>query len=309
MPREWRLTDVREAVRTEVGKAVIGCDRAVELMLMAAVCRGHVLVEGPPGTAKTLLSASIARVLGVNFRRVQFTPDLTPTDILGRVTTRMGEQTFERGAIFTNVLLADEINRTPPRTQAALLEAMQERRVTAGARTYWLDMPFFVIATQNPFEHEGVYALPESQLDRFLFKIDLQYPSEDDELAMLSLPHQGVSPDVVGEVQPVLGEKRFLVLQQEIDETIVPEAVARYLVEVVRRTRTLPGVELGASPRAAIHLVSASKAAARLAGRQTATVEDVREMAHVVLPHRLMLDGADAASVVAEAINSVDRLG
>jgi MoxR-like ATPase len=302
-PVDESLGEVRDRALAELSKAVVGCERAIELMLIAAVCRGHVLLEGPPGTAKTLLSAAIGRILGVHFNRVQFTPDTTPTDILGHVTTRLGEPHFERGAVFTNVLLADEINRTPPRTQAALLEAMQERRVTLAGRAYWLDMPFFVVATQNPYEHEGVYPLPESQLDRFLFKVNLEYPTEAQEIAMLELPHQGVSPDLIGEIQPLLGENRFLGVQQRIDETAVPADVARYLARIVRHTREVRGVELGASPRATIHLLSASKAAARLAGRDAVTHEDVRSMVPHVLSHRLLLlDGVSVGDALEAAV-------
>ena len=299
-----RLPELRHAVQQEIGKAVLGEESAVDLLLVAALCGGHVLLESGPGTAKTLLSTAVARMLGVNFRRVQFTPDTTPTDILGRMMKVQGEWTFERGAIFTNVLLADEINRTPPRTQAALLEAMQERRVTAGGRTYYLDPPFFVIATQNPFEHEGVYALPESQLDRFLFKIDLHYPDAENELKMLSIPHQGLAPDVVGEVQPLLGEMRYVHVQQMIDSTEVPEAVGRYIVAIVRRTREFPGIVMGASPRATIHLQGAAKAKARLDGRSVVTIDDVRALAPVVLTHRLVVEGVTPQAVVADALAS-----
>lgn len=297
-----QISELREAVQAEVSKVVLGQEPAVELLLIAALCGGHVLLEAGPGTAKTLLSTAMARVLGVHFKRVQFTPDTTPTEILGQMTKLHGELVFERGAIFTNVLLADEINRTPPRTQASLLEAMQERRVTAGGRTHYLDLPFLVIATQNPLEHEGVFELPESQLDRFLFKVHMAYPDAERELAILSIPHQGLSPDVVGEVQPVLGPSRFLRMQTLIGSTTVPDDVARLLVSVVRRTRELPGVELGASPRAAIHLQAASRASARLDGRDTVSKDDVRTMAPLVLSHRLVVDGTTPERVVAEAL-------
>ena len=303
------LPELRESVRAEISKAVLGEERAIDLLLIAALCGGHVLLESGPGTAKTLLSTAMARVLGVHFKRVQFTPDTTPAEILGRMTKVQGEWTFERGAVFTNVMLADEINRTPPRTQASLLEAMQERRVTAGGRTYHLDVPFFVIATQNPFEHEGVYALPESQLDRFLFRIDLTYPDAEHELEMLSIPHQGLSPDIVGEVQPLLGEMRFLRVQKLIGATIMPDEVARYLVRIVRRTRELPGVIMGASPRAAIHLQGAAKATARLDGRSAVTVEDVRAVAPLVLSHRLLVEGTTPEAVVRDALAFADVQG
>ena len=298
------ISKLREAVQAEVSKVVIGQEPAVELLLIAALCGGHVLLEAGPGTAKTMLSTAMARVLGVHFKRVQFTPDTTPTEILGQVTKLHGETVFEKGAVFTNVLLADEINRTPPRTQASLLEAMQERRVSAGGRTHYLDLPFLVIATQNPLEHEGVYELPESQLDRFLFKVPMVYPDAEHELAILSIPHQGLSPDVVGEVQPVLGQSRFLRMQTLIGETRVPEEVARYLVAGVRRTRELPGVVLGASPRAAIHLQAAARALVRLDGRDTVSKDDIRTMAPLVLSHRLVLEGTAPERVVAEAFAS-----
>lgn len=298
------ISEVREAVQAEISKVVLGQEPTVELLLIAALCGGHVLLEAGPGTAKTLLSTAMARVLGVHFKRVQFTPDTTPTEILGRMTRVHGETVFEKGAVFTNVLLADEINRTPPRTQASLLEAMQERRVSAGGRTHHLDLPFFVIATQNPLEHEGVYELPESQLDRFLFKVPMAYPDAENELAMLSIPHLGLSPDVVGEVQPMLGAMRFVRMQALIGETQVPDEVARYLIAGVRRTRELPGVLLGASPRAAIHLQAAARAYARLDGRDTVSKDDVRAMAPLALSHRLVLEGAVPERIVAEAFAS-----
>lgn len=297
-----QISGLCEAVQAEISKVVLGQEPAVELLLIAALCGGHVLLEAGPGTAKTLLSTAMARVLGVHFKRIQFTPDTAPTEILGQMAKVNGELVFERGAVFTNVLLADEINRTPPRTQASLLEAMQERRVTAGGRTHYLDLPFLVIATQNPLEHEGVYQLPESQLDRFLFKVRMAYPDAERELEMLSIPHQGLSPDVVGEVQPVLSAMRFVRMQTLIGETKVPDETARFLVSVVRRTRELPGVVLGASPRAAIHLQAASRAFARLAGRDTVSKDDVHAMAPLVLSHRLVVEGSTPERVVMEAV-------
>jgi MoxR-like ATPase len=218
----------------------------------------------------------------------------------------MGEAVFLPGAIFTNVLLADEINRTPPRTQAALLEAMQERRVSIDGRTHRLPNPFLVVATQNPFEHEGIFVLPESQLDRFLFKLNLDYASEEDEVAMLRLPHTGVTPDMLGEINPLLGPVRLDRARQELDATDVSDPVARYLVALVRKTRELPGVELGASSRGAIHLAGAAKANARLDGRSSVTVADVQAMAPHVLRHRLILaDGTSADEVLAAALKAV----
>jgi MoxR-like ATPase len=296
------LLDLRDHARRELEGVIVGYDEPLDLLLIAAVAGGHVLIEGPPGVAKTLMASAVARLLGIGFKRVQFTPDTTPGEIIGVDVTRMGETTFRRGAVFTNVLLADEINRTPPRTQAALLEAMQDRRVTVGARTHWLPTPFMVIATQNPFEQAGIFPLPESQLDRFLFKIDLGYGTAAQERAILRLPHRGLAPDVLGEIQPLIDISRLQVAQETLDSTPAPEDVVTFVVEVVRRTRDIEGVVLGASPRAAIHLMSAAKAFARLSNRSVVTREDVVEMAGLVLPHRLLVKGVSQREAVSAAL-------
>jgi MoxR-like ATPase len=303
------LIELRDEVRAEVSKVVIGHTEAVDLLLIAAIAGGHVLLEGPPGVAKTLLAGSLARALGVHFTRMQFTPDTSPSDLTGASATKMGEKVFVPGAVFTNVLLADEINRTPPRTQAALLEAMQEHHVTVDGRIHWLPAPFIVVATQNPFEYEGVFPLPESQLDRFLFKVVVDYPTAADELLMLELPHRGVTPDMLEDIRPLLDAGRLGRLQREIDETRVPSGVARLVVDVVRRTRSLPGVELGASPRATIHLLTAAKASAHLAGRDAVAAEDVGGMAIPVLAHRIIASDVAGNEVVRAALRAaVDEL-
>jgi MoxR-like ATPase len=294
------LPELIKRARREVGNAIVGHEDIVELLLLAALARGHAILEGPPGTAKTLLAQAMARVFGAKFQRVQFTPDTSPSDLIGTVTVRNGEVFLEKGALFTNVLLADEINRTPPRVQAALLEAMQERHVSVKGRTFFIDPPFFVMATQNPYEHEGVYAITESQLDRFIFKIELEYGTEASEIEMLSLPHRGVIPDMLGEVSSLLGERGFLIAQEAVDEVSVPADVARTIVRIIRFTRESPDVELGASPRAALHLMTAGKARAIATGRRVVDVDDVIWLAPYVLGHRLRCE--DPQSIIKEAV-------
>ena len=299
------MRDLREVAKSEVRKVVVGQDHAVELLLVAALARGHVLVEGPPGSAKTLLARAMAHVLGSSFKRIQFTPDTTPTHIIGEQMLKSGEQVFIPGPIFANVVLADEINRTPPRTQAALLEAMQERHVTVDGRTHRLPDPFLVIATQNPYEHEGIFPLPESQLDRFLFKINLEYCDPQSEVEMLALPHLGIAPDMLGEIRPLLGVAGLDKARTEIDSTETPEPILRYIVGLVRATRELPGVQLGASSRSAIHLLAASKAHARIQGRSGITADDVHAIAPFVLRHRLIVSGTTADAVLRQALSAI----
>jgi MoxR-like ATPase len=283
------MRELRDRVCDEVAKVVVGQSETVELLLAAAALGGHVLLEGVPGVAKTLVANATARALGVEFRRVQFTPDMLPSDLTGTLALRGGELAFRPGPIFTSVLLADEINRTPPKTQAALLEAMQERQVSVDGTPHPLPEPFLVVATQNPIEQEGTYPLPEAQLDRFLFKLDVGYPSAEDELALLRLPRRGVTSSSLAEVRPVASAEALAAARAEVDAVEVSDDVAGYVSAIVRQTRVLPSIELGASPRAGVHLLAAAQAAACLAGRSFVTPDDVAAMAPAVLRHRLVL--------------------
>jgi len=283
------MRELRDRIAREVGKAIVGHDEPLELLLAAAAVGGHVLLEGVPGVAKTLLANAFARTLALDFRRVQFTPDMLPSDLTGTMSLQGGELAFRPGPVFTNVLLADEINRTPPKTQAALLEAMQERQVTIEGAPRPLPAPFLVVATQNPIEYEGTYPLPEAQLDRFLFKADVGYPSEAQELELLRLPVRGIAPAGLERVEAVADAAALDEARRAVDAVSVSDEVVSYLSAIVRRTRDLPSVELGASPRAAVHLLAATRAAAVLAGRDFATPDDVARMAPPVLRHRLIL--------------------
>jgi MoxR-like ATPase len=309
------VNELRDRLVAEVSKVVVGQDPVIEQLLVAAAVGGHVLLEGPPGLAKTLLANTTARAMALQFRRVQFTPDMLPSDLTGTVTLRGGELAFRQGPVFTNVLLADEINRTPPKTQAALLEAMQERQVSVEGVGHPLPAPFLVVATQNPIEYEGTYPLPEAQLDRFLFKIVMDYPAERDERAMLDLPRHGVRQSSLDAVQQVVSASELAAAEQQVDAVAVSDEVAEYVLAIVRRTRSLPSVELGASPRAAVHLLAAAKATALLGGRSFVTPDDVVTVALPVLRHRLVLRpeaeleryGADEAVHAAVASVPVPR--
>ena len=283
-------------IRTEVAKAVIGQEETIDHMLIALMARGHVLLEGPPGTAKTFLAQSFAATLGLDFGRIQFTPDLMPGDILGSnlFNFQTSQFTLTRGPIFCDVLLADEINRTPPKTQAALLEAMQERRVTLDGTVHPLSDHFMVVATQNPIENQGVYPLPEAQLDRFLFKLLIPYPSAEEEHRIVSRfgQNQGLpSPAELG-IQPVVNAALLDAAVNAVRGVTLADSVTEYIVRLVRATRDSADLSCGASPRAAVVLAGASRARAALDGRDYVVPDDVKALATAVLRHRLLLSPA-----------------
>src|SRR5919199_129169 len=301
-----------EHIRTELSKVIVGQDEVVEQVLVALLAEGHALLEGVPGTAKTLLVKTLARILGADFSRIQFTPDLMPSDITGTNVFNTATATFSlrRGPVFTDVLLADEINRTPPKTQAALLEAMEERRVTIAGEFYRLSPLFTVFATENPIEYEGTYPLPEAQLDRFLLKVLVGYPSPDEEARVVGNWDAGFNARRLEQVdiRPLAEPEALMHCRAEIQSGRVELGVQRYLVELVRRTREHPSVAYGASPRAAVALLLCSKALAAMRGRDFATPDDVKAIAPAALRHRLglraeaELDGATPDAAIVEDI-------
>ncbi|MEU1124368.1 MoxR family ATPase [Streptomyces sp. NPDC005899] len=282
-----------EALRSEIAKAVVGQDPAVTGLVVALLCRGHVLLEGVPGVAKTLLVRALAASLELDTKRVQFTPDLMPSDVTGSLVydTRSAEFSFQPGPVFTNLLLADEINRTPPKTQSSLLEAMEERQVTVDGIPRPLPDPFLVAATQNPVEYEGTYPLPEAQLDRFLLKLTVPLPSREDEINVLTRHADGFDPrdlDAAG-IRPVAGPAELEAARAAVAKTSVSPEIAAYVVDICRATRESPSLALGVSPRGATALLSTARAWAWLTGRDYVTPDDVKALALPALRHRVQL--------------------
>ena len=298
------------AVRDEVGKVVVGQQGVLSGTIAALLVNGHVLLEGVPGVAKTLLAKTLAAAFDMRFSRLQFTPDLMPSDVVGQTlldqSGGVAEPALPRGPVFTNLLLADEINRTPPKTQAALLEAMEERQVTVDGTTHRLPDPFLVIATQNPIEYEGTYPLPEAQLDRFLFKLQVQYPTAEQEEEMLARHDAGLDPHdlVAAGVRAVASAADLAAGRAEIDQIRVDPAIRQYIVALCRATRESPSLQLGVSPRGATWLLHASKAWAWLSGRTFVTPDEVKAVAKPCLRHRisvrpeLELEGTQADAVL-----------
>jgi MoxR-like ATPase len=303
-------------ILNELRKVVVGQDEAIEQILVALLAEGHALLEGVPGTAKTLTVKTLARIIGAQFSRIQFTPDLMPSDITGTNVFNMQTSQFNlrQGPIFTDILLADEINRTPPKTQAALLEAMEERQATIDGERHALSPIFTVLATENPIEYEGTYPLPEAQLDRFLLKILIDYPSAEAELEVVARWDAGFNSRSLDNIQltPLQDRKLLLVCRAEVKNMRMEPGVQKYAVELVRRTRNHPSVMYGASPRASVALLLCSKALAAIRGRDFPTPDDIRDIARPVLRHRLTLraeaelDGATTDTIITDILTSVE---
>jgi MoxR-like ATPase len=309
-----KLQKAYHDMKAELGKVIVGQELVIEELLIALFCKGHALLVGVPGLAKTLLISTLAKTLGLSFNRIQFTPDLMPSDITGTEVieedkaTGRRELRFVRGPIFSNMILADEINRTPPKTQAALLEAMQEHQVTAGGKMHRLQQPFFVLATQNPIEQEGTYPLPEAQLDRFMFNINVGYPTEEEEFQIVRLTTAGRGVDL----QHVLSGDEVLALQDVVRKVPVADHVIRYALQFSRLTRKTEGnvpkfiddyVAWGAGPRASQYLILAGKARALLKGRYHVSTEDIRQVALPVLRHRIVTNfNAEAEGIKSDTI-------
>jgi MoxR-like ATPase len=304
---ETAARDALAQLRGEIAKAVVGQDSTVTGIVVALLCRGHVLLEGVPGVAKTLLIRTVAAALSLDAKRLQFTPDLMPGDVTGSLVfdARTAAFDFREGPVFTNLLLADEINRTPPKTQAALLEVMEERQVSVEGRPRPLPEPFLVAATQNPIEYEGTYPLPEAQLDRFLFKLTVPLPNRDEELGVLRAHHNGFDPRdlAAAGVTPVATAADLAAARRGMLRVQVADLVLGYVVDLCRSTRTAPSLELGASPRGATGLLAAAKAFAWLTGRGYVTPDDVKAVAKPVLRHRVRLrHEAELEGVTADAV-------
>jgi MoxR-like ATPase len=302
------------AIRTEIKKIIVGQDEMVKLIITALLADGHVLIEGVPGVAKTLTAKLVAKSVNAGFSRVQFTPDLMPSDVLGTPVFNPKEASFEfkKGPVFSNIVLVDEINRAPAKTQSALLEIMEERQATVDGRTYPMAAPFMVLATQNPVEQEGTYRLPEAQLDRFLFKIIVPYPSEAEEMSILSQFHQMGNKAPLDMIQPALDAAQINALRQQIKLQVIEEKLLQFVARLVHQTRNNKSIYLGASPRASLAIMNASKAVAAMQGRDFVTPDDILSVATPVLRHRIILapdkemEGISEDDVIRQIIQGMD---
>jgi MoxR-like ATPase len=308
------LHDAVAAIRAEIGKVIVGQQSMIDQLIAAMLSNGHVLIEGVPGVAKTLTAKLLSGCMAVPFSRIQFTPDLMPSDVLGTSVFNPRDSNFEfrPGPIFGSIVLIDEINRSPAKTQAALFEVMEERQVTVDGKTYPMQKPFMVVATQNPVEHEGTYRLPEAQLDRFLFKINVPYPSLDEEVRILEAHHRLTEGTLADTIRPVLSAQQIVHLQQTIRALHAEEKLLRFIAQTVTSTRDHPFIFLGASPRASVAVLMASKAFAAMQGRDFVTPEDIIAALPPVLRHRIILtpekemEGVSPDDVIAQLIEATE---
>ncbi|MDH4057380.1 MAG: MoxR family ATPase [Cyclobacteriaceae bacterium] len=311
------LTALNESVlkiREEISKVIVGQKDMIDLLITCILADGHVLIEGVPGVAKTLTAKLLSRVIDTKFTRIQFTPDLMPSDVIGTSVFNMKKSEFEfkAGPIFSNIVLIDEINRAPAKTQSALFEVMEERQITVDGTTYKLDPPYMVVATQNPIEHEGTYRLPEAQLDRFLFKIVIEYPSIDEEYSIIMGHHSRKGHTPIEEVNVVMNASRILENRKAVQQIHMENNLMKYIAQIIHETRNNPSLFLGASPRASVALLNSSKAYAAIHGRDFVTPEDVKFVAAPVLRHRIMLtpdkemEGLTTDDVIKQIVNKVE---
>lgn len=303
-----------EAVKAEIGKVIIGQESLIEHLLVALLSNGHVLIEGVPGVAKTITAKLLAKTINVDFSRIQFTPDLMPSDILGTsiFNVKNSEFEFKRGPIFSSFILIDEINRSPAKTQSALFEVMEERQLTIDGKQYKMEEPFLVIATQNPIEHEGTYRLPEAQLDRFLFKINVGYPNLSQEFEIIKNQHENKLEDKTDAVQKVISGFQLKNYQQLVRNVVVETQLLEYIAKIIVNTRENQFLYLGASPRASLALLTASKAFAAVRGRDFVTPEDIKESSYAVLRHRIMvspereMEGLTADEIIRQILEVIE---
>lgn len=311
------LEQLKESVvkiKAEIGKVVVGQPNMVELLIMAILTDGHVLIEGVPGVAKTLTAKLISKIISVDFSRIQFTPDLMPSDVLGTsiFNQKNAEFEFKKGPVFSNLILIDEINRAPAKTQAALFEVMEERQVTFDGTTYPMPPPFMVLATQNPIEQEGTYRLPEAQLDRFLFKIDVGYPSLEEETTILTKALERKSQSQLADIQPILSGRAIEIFRQKVKEIHVERDLVTYVAKIVNQTRQHNALFLGASPRASLAILNSSQACAAMQGRDFVQPDDIKKVVYPVLRHRIILtpekemEGLGINEVIKRIIQSVE---
>lgn len=308
------LQESIQQIKEEISKVIVGQSKMIDQLLVAILSNGHVLLEGVPGVAKTITAKLLAKTINIDFSRIQFTPDLMPSDIIGTSIFNVANSTFEfkKGPVFSNLILIDEINRAPAKTQAALFEVMEERQITVDGHTYIFDLPFLVIATQNPVEQEGTYRLPEAQLDRFLFKINIDYPNLNEEIAILQKENQLKTSDKLDSIVQIISKSNIIEYQKLVKEIIVDPQLMEYIAKIVINTRENHFLYLGASPRASIAILNAAKGFAAIKNRDFVTPEDIKEAAIPVLQHRVMvspekeMEGITSTQIIKQIIDSVE---